>query len=187
MEIYYEPHKKRNREALFVSMLIEKFGITIIHTKRYSLPQKSEILDLSQVIQTLQNNIMSKKWLLLTSELKKLPSVIKVSLKTSEISCDVVVVKDEIPHFIEYHEKQHARLSDNRSRHIYDVDGNRISVPRFVQRFLRDIWRLKNLTPFFIVWDDKFQICGLHQFHLESLDGHEYSLDHKNYFSKFMI
>lgn len=75
-----------------------------------------------------------------------------------------MIVKDGKPYFIEYHEKQHYKLTDNRLKRVYTLSDEPIYVPRYVQRFLRDIWRIQNLHPLTIVWDDTFLKDGISEF-----------------------
>jgi hypothetical protein len=107
-----------------------------------------------------------------------LPAEVQVFLRPSQISCDVVTVQDGKPHYIEYHEKQHRTLSVNRPTCIYGVDGRVITVPRYVQRYLRDVWREQNLHPFTVMWDDKFARDGLAGFELTGAAFQEYQIIH---------
>ena len=61
---------------------------------------------------------------------------------------------------------------------IYDLKGNPIPVPRYLQRFLRDIWRWKFLSNYKIVWFDWFKVNPLFPIQeLISDENYEYSLE----------
>lgn len=157
MQLYYQPHKNRKKEAAFVQALKDQFQFDNIINKNYPMPDLSGNINISRIQQNLAaQRIIDGKWVLLSKHLESLPDVIKVFLKPSRISCDVVILKDGQPHFIEYHEKQHKTLSVNRPASIYALDGTPITVPRYVQRYLRDQWRLENLRPFTVIWDEYF-------------------------------
>jgi len=146
LELYYQPHKERKREAEFVQSLIAKHNIPTekIFTHTYALP--AEYADKSvlthEVIKYVKNSdLTDKRKQKLLIELAKLPPDVKVWRKGFKISCDVTLVKDGVPEFYEFHEEQHLRLTDSRPKKIYDTNRNIIIVPRFVQRYLRDYWR----------------------------------------------
>ena len=157
MEIYYQPHKARKREWEFVQSLIQKHNIPAekIFKHTYSLPIEyvEKTLNTADVIEYINNSDLSgKRKHKLLIELEKLPAEVKVWKKGFKISCDVTLVKNGLPEFYEFHEEQHWRLPGNRKSKIYDLNGNILIVPRFLQRYLRDCWRLKKLEPMHIIF-----------------------------------
>lgn len=74
----------------------------------------------------------------------------------SKISFDFTIKTNSDLFFFEFHEDQHKELKVNRQSKIFDIHGNEILVPRYLQRLLKDIWRWKNLSNYKIVWADWF-------------------------------
>ena len=94
---------------------------------------------------------------------RSVPADIRVATDPSAITFDFAVIDNGKPLLlVEVHEKQHRNLSVSRLRMIYDVNGWPISVPRFLQRTVRDIWRAKvaaiNSIPYLIVWFDRLNL-----------------------------
>jgi hypothetical protein len=72
------------------------------------------------------------------------PITIRVATVPEGISFDFAIIEDGKPLLlIELHEKQHRTLSVTRPALIYDEYGRPVEVPRFVQRIIRDVWRLQ--------------------------------------------
>ena len=164
MKIYYQPHKSRKREAAFVEALMNTLPITEILNRYYPLPSSlaNWTLDIAEILQSTNKLLLSdRKKVALIDELRQLPPTVKVVLDSNQISCDVVIVVDGMPHYFEFHEEQHRRLTITRSKKIYSIDDELITVPRYLQRFLRDIWRVRYLRPYMIVWSDWFEQNGL--------------------------
>lgn len=163
MQLYHQPHRSRKKEAAFVQALVEHFGIQEVISHNYPIPENlSGALFLTALSASLEAKMPAgKRWPMLLAELQRLPEQVMVFLTPSQISCDVVIVDESKPHYIEFHERQHRTLSIDRPRTIYDISGEAITVPRYVQRFLRDMWRAQNLHPFTIVWDDYFAAYDL--------------------------
>lgn len=162
MQLYYQPHRSRTKEAAFVQALVNHFSIQEVIPHNYPIPENfSGALSMEAQIVSLENNMPTgKRWPMLLTELQRLPAQVKVFLTPKQISCDVVIIDKNRPYYLEYHERQHRSLSIDRPRAIYGMSGEIITVPRYVQRFLRDMWRIENLSPFTIVWDDWFQQNG---------------------------
>jgi uncharacterized protein (DUF927 family) len=73
------------------------------------------------------------------------------------LSVDIVIEENGYITFVEFHEKQHYRLSDKRLRPIFSQQGERYEIPRFLQRLIKDIWRWENLSNYKIVWQNWFE------------------------------
>lgn len=114
------------------------------------------------------------------------PERIKIALNSKDISFDIVITSDEGTFYWEFHEKQHRALSDSRLKRIYNAENNEvISVPRYFQRLVRDVWRFQNFDPYTIVWQDWFiENCYTYKPQLQS-DLYEYSLQNCFSFSEF--
>ncbi|MGD0793823.1 MAG: hypothetical protein ABR920_18820 [Terriglobales bacterium] len=87
----------------------------------------------------------------------RLPAQIRVATKPSRISFDLVVEHDGRTYYWEFHEEQHRRLTVRRARPVYRPNGEELWVPRFLQRLVRDVWRVKTFPDFTIVWCDWFE------------------------------
>ncbi|MGD9488109.1 MAG: hypothetical protein AB7W47_08805 [Calditrichaceae bacterium] len=74
----------------------------------------------------------------------------------NKISFDFTIKIDSDLFFFELHEDQHKKLKVNRQSKIFDIQGNEIFVPRYLQRLLKDIWRWENLDNYKIIWADWF-------------------------------
>lgn len=189
MELYHLPHKSRKKEALFVSKIIEALNPTVIKSY-YPLPnslihRSVKTADIINWVDT--TKLTQKRRSTVTQELLRLPKEVKVALNTKQITCDVVILSDNIPHYFEYNEKQHSRLTVNRPSRVYAADDTEIIVPRFIQRLVRDVWRTLYLRPYNVVWDDYFAQHGLDDIDLLADGYNEYCLpDTTNfkYFSK---
>lgn len=105
----------------------------------------------------------------------------------SQISFDVTIVDEEgQPHFFEFHEEQHARMSVSRPAVVYDALGAPITVPRYIQRLYRDIWRLEHVRPFQVLWADWFDE-NWRTYRPALMPGvHEYALPGKPRFTTFL-
>lgn len=184
IRLYHKKHVRRRSENAFVDALKQRIGITEIVEEQYSLEDFKGTLEIASIIESLEMQPLKiKKAECLRRELRKLPDVIMLFLKPSQISCDVVVVKDHRPYFIEYHESQHYSLKDDRPKKVYTIEGDAVFVPRYVQRFLRDVWRMRNLHPFHVVSEKKFKKDGLIGFRLSQEKCTEYCLEKVRVFS----
>lgn len=161
MELYHQPHKSRTREAEFVQHLQKHLPIKKVETAYFALPPDlaTNTLNVRLIEQSTKSCALTeKKKAELLIILASLPDQIKVATTMKRITCDVVVVNDGRPFFFEFHEEQHRDLTVSRPKHIFSVSGEKIVVPRFAQRFLRDVWRGQYLCPFTVVWSDWFAI-----------------------------
>ena len=152
--------KSRARENRFVDFLVSAFGAE--HTDE---PWKFDESLLKCPVDTEEltyfvsadRSLTKKKREKALEALKPLPSQVRAFDKLTKINSDVVVVRDGIPYFWEFHEEQHRTLKDSRTKKLHCVDGSEIEVPRFLQRLVRDWWRMKYLNPLTIVWFDWFE------------------------------
>ncbi|PIR38565.1 MAG: hypothetical protein COV35_06490 [Alphaproteobacteria bacterium CG11_big_fil_rev_8_21_14_0_20_39_49] len=187
MELYHLPHKSRKKETLFVSKIIESLNPTV---RKSYYPLTESIINRSvktaDIINWLDTTKLSqKRRSKVTQELLRLPKEVKVALNTKQITCDVVIVSDNTPHYFEYNEKQHSRLTVNRPSKVYAADGTEIIVPRFIQRLVRDVWRTLYLKPYSVVWDDYFAQHGLDEIDLTADGYNEYCLHETTNFLYF--
>jgi hypothetical protein len=111
-------------------------------------------------------------------QVKGLPAQIRIATDVSRVSFDVVVQQAGHTFYWEFHEEQHRDLTVNRLQLIYGPDGHEYRVPRFLQRPIRDVWRIKTFPNVSVVWHDWFEgqgssytpamIHGFREYHLES-------------------
>ena len=125
MKLHYQPHKSRKREAVFIEALIDALPITEISTTCYPLSSSlaGRPLNINEILQSVDDLALSdKKKASLIQELEQLPSIVKVVLDSKQISCDVVIVSGGQPHYFEFHEEQHRRLTSQRPKKIFTMD-----------------------------------------------------------------
>ena len=164
LEIYYKPKRSVKREQAFADALIAALKPDQIIESYYPLSEElaHKCVEVAPIIKWAGDSELSQKMRSkLLPELRKLPKRIRVVIDTKLISCDVVVVKNGVPSYLEFHEQQHRNLRSARATKIYAEDGTPIVVPRFVQRLLRDVWRATHLRPFTAVWYDYFDLYGV--------------------------
>ena len=160
-KIYFKPHPKRNLEKEFFKYLT--FGERYEHiSENYSLPPSyiDKLIDTTQLKLAIDRNlqIKSHKKIDLISSLDTLPRKVRVAKSIKEVSVDFVIEENCNITFIEFHEKQHYRLSDKLLRLIFSVDYERLEIPRFLQRLIKDVWRWQYLPNFKIVWHNWFDL-----------------------------
>lgn len=88
-----------------------------------------------------------------------------------------MIVRGAKEFYLEFHEEQHVKLTDDRPKEVYDASGKGYRVPRFVQRLIRDVWRIQEFPNYTIVWHDWFAknrgmhvlwlADGFHEYHLQ--------------------
>lgn len=161
MEIYFKPHLKRIQEKIFFRFIAESISEFKHIESNFSLPSSliDGLLNRDEIIDLLEKDLLlpSKKISTCIDELKKLPNEIRIAEKIANISVDYVITSKQEIFFIEFHEKQHRSLSVDRLTPIFSKDLSEFRIPRFLQRLLRDIWRLKNLSNYKIIWWDWFE------------------------------
>jgi len=161
MILFHNFHSSHTKEHKFLKLILYQFPDIkhINQTFDLTLIDLDKHLDIRDIADSLRNDnhlpIRRKRQLL--EILDKIPHSIKIINSLSDITVDFTFEINNTYYFFELHEKQHKKLSNNRKSRIYSANGETIYVPRFVQRFLRDIWRFKNLPNYRIIWDDWFE------------------------------
>ncbi|MEW5869702.1 MAG: hypothetical protein AB1894_10540 [Chloroflexota bacterium] len=162
MEIYYVSYASRGREARFFEAFLP-LGAKPIYAN-YRLPAEllEQLVDRQALLDSLRydRKLSAGKRQRCIEILQTCPAQIKVALDVGRISCDIVVVAEGRPYYWEFHEEQHRKLSVDRPKQVYGADGRAVTVPRFVQRLVRDVWRAQYLRPYTIVWSDWFEVNG---------------------------
>lgn len=160
MNIFYKPHVKRNKEREFFQTLVSHFPHATHCKADYLIGAEylNQYVDRDQVITFVEQiqSIPNMKRDVLIETLANCPKNIKVAPYVQRIGFDIVLELNNAPYFFEFHEKQHRSLSVNRLQKIYSPKNIEYLVPRFVQRFVRDIWRMLYFRPYTIVWFDWF-------------------------------
>jgi len=160
-EIYFHKVINRHKEIAFFKYLSSHINEYKHINRNYVLNSYlvDKTIDIIQLISKLELNttLTNLKRSRLIGQLKLLPQSIKVIKSINDISVDFVIKSNDKLQFIEFHEKQHRNLSDKRPKLVFTNDFKEIEVPRFVQRFLKDYWRLENLSNYKIVWWDWFE------------------------------
>jgi hypothetical protein len=186
--IYWTPHKSRRREHEFVAWLHAYFGGELLN-ERFPLAPASlnYLLESSKLITWLDadHRLPLSRRKRCIEQLIGLPSHICVATKMSSVSFDVVIQRAGHTYYWEFHEEQHRNLKDDRPKAIFGPDGRNYDVPRYLQRLLRDIWKIKAFPNVNIVWEDWFASIGrsnppsmIHGFR-------EYHLEHRFSFKTF--
>lgn len=167
--IHNKPKSNQKAELLFQQYLLARLP-SYTHINETYLLSKQEFLNPFISVRKLEgllhrfDNMHQKKKDIVLNILAKLPEKVKAAEKHNLISIDFVLIDDnQTKHYIEFHEKQHRNLSVNRSTFIYDEYQNKYDIPRFVQRFLKDVWRFENLINYKIIWYDWFERNPSHQ------------------------
>ncbi|TVZ13951.1 hypothetical protein [Maribacter sp. MAR_2009_72] len=160
--IYNNAKNNQVRELSFLASLIKLFPDAEIIKESYNLPSSlaSKTLNVKKLIKTISKNhkLSASKKAKCIHELTLLPEEIKVVRSIAKISVDFVIIYQEKIHFIEFHEQQHKIDSNKTSRKVYSINNDEIIVPRYLQRLLRDIWRIEHLNNYQIVWYDWFEL-----------------------------
>lgn len=190
MEIYFKPHSSRIQEQLFFNS-IKKSITEANHIKEnFSLPKSliSELLKRDEIIALIECDSLlpKKKKNICLDEMKKLPKELRIAESIAKINVDYVITNGNENFYIEFHEKQHRYLSVNRPTPIFSNDLVEYRIPRFVQRFLRDIWRWKYLDNYKIIWFDWFEANPITKIDFTSNGKMELGLAGKFSFEKFL-
>lgn len=163
MNIYYRPHKSHKSEAVFFQTFRRQFPNANFPNENYRVEEDY-----------LEKHVHTPSLLAALSKDEHLPPAkrenchqclltcptnIKINHNPAYISFDIVITADGKTYYWEFHENQHRRLTVNRTSKIYNAKtGAAIIVPRYVQRLVRDIWRVQHFRPYTIVWKDWFEI-----------------------------
>lgn len=168
MDLYFKPHPERKKEIDFFEDLKKELGDVNHINENYKLPDYliNFYLDIPNIIQNLkkENRLSTLKKGRLLAVLSDLPIKVKVAEKISNVTVDFVLKNQNEITFVEFHEKQHRNISVSRLVPIFTPDNRRIEIPRYSQRFLKDIWRLEFLPNYKIVWWDWYAKNGIKEF-----------------------
>ena len=160
--IYHKPHRARKSEASFVQALQHQFPQARYCAENYPIESSylHKYVHTAQLLAAIErdNGLPAKQRSHCIALLNDCPPELQVAHDPARISFDVVMTSDDDIYYWEYHENQHRRLTVARPRYIYDAaTGVAITVPRYLQRLVRDIWRLQYFRPYTIVWKDWFE------------------------------
>jgi hypothetical protein len=163
MRIFHQPHQNRQRENEFVQFLAGHFsgrfcGPIVNAPYGFHAAALNYLVSTRYLVAALESDLclhQSKRQQCIDL-LRALPAQIRVALAASRISIDVVVEQDRQQYCWEFHEEQHRELTINRPCLVYGPNGEEMRVPRFLQRLIRDVWRVLALPAVTIVWCDWF-------------------------------
>jgi len=158
--IYNQAKSNQKKELSFRSSLLDYFPNPQLYEETYYLPDNlaSKTLAPLEIAKRIQKNSelsLQKKGKCIR-ELIQLPKEVKVITSTSQITVDFTIINGSTIKYIEFHESQHSKLSVSRASNVYTINDEVIKVPRYIQRLLRDIWRLEYIPNYTIVWHDWF-------------------------------
>jgi len=168
MNVYFKPAANRKKEMSFFNQLNKKLGGVNHICQNYKFP--NSMLDFHLNIPSITQKLKKEKKLSalkkdrLLDVLSQLPNTVKVAENISNVSVDFAIENNDTITFIEFHEQQHRNISDARIKPIFTPDNRRIEIPRYSQRFLKDIWRVEFLKNYKIVWWDWFEKNGINEF-----------------------
>lgn len=188
-KIYWAPHKSRAREEAFVRHLTTHLGGELVLERFNLAPAALDcLLHKSEILACLEKDTLLsavKRRRCIDEISSKLSAEIRIATDVSRVSFDAVIQQSGHTFYWEFHEKQHRGLTVDRPQAVYGANGEAYLVPRYVQRFLRDIWRIKAFPNLSIVWEDWFE--KHRQAYKPCLDHgfHEYHLPEKFSFEEF--
>lgn len=163
IQIYYKTHKQREKEKLFFTSICDEL-VSPIHVNEKYLVQEEDInnyLYTKHIITCLEHDkYLGKRKTEGIEILKTLPDKLKISQNSRNISFDIVIVNNNMEFYYEFHEKQHYSLKSKICSPIYDDKNNEYRIPRYLQRLLRDIWRVQYFPSLKIIWWDYFNEYG---------------------------
>jgi hypothetical protein len=159
IQIFHESHRSRGRENAFGRFLADCLGAVLVD-KHFEVPHKAletpintrELLDWLRTDRRLPPK-KRQECIDLTSGL---PRWIRIAIGSWQASFDFVVQQGDRCYCWEFHEVQHRNLAVDRPAYVYGQNGRALRVPRFLQRLIRDVWRLKTFPDLTIVWVDWF-------------------------------
>jgi hypothetical protein len=151
--LYYAPNSQTHRQSAFFYAFGRTFKKTCVVWEPYRLGEAdiAGIIETHKVVDWLKdaNGVGAKAKEKCLSALAQCPDQVRVALEPSQISFDVTAVDENgQPYFFEFHEEQHTKMTVDRPAVIYDIQGAPVTVPRFLQRLYRDLWRLTYVRPF---------------------------------------
>jgi len=190
MKIFCCPNTKRIHEAAFFSVLKKQYPEAEVINENYSTDSAylDKLIDRDDLISKLRADLLlpEKRRLGCISILETLPPHIKIANNVSRVSFDLVVRSDNITYYLEFHEEQHRKLKEKRCKSVFTPQGNRLLVPRYLQRLIRDVWRAIYFRPFTIVWWDWFTVQA-NDYRPQLLeDYHEFVLEGQFSFRAFL-
>lgn len=158
--VFHTPHRTRVKEARFAFLLCERLGATYVK-ERFQTPASflkvsingrslAAVLDKHAALPKTRRQRCVKY-------LQRLPDELYVATEATDVSFDLIVEDDGRLYFWEFHEEQHRNLKDARPRTVYDAKGKPHIVPRYLQRLVRDLWRIQSATDLTVVWWDWFE------------------------------
>lgn len=164
VNVIHAPHINRIREARFREALLTSLPGSVLETRCFRPEAKSLscLVDRDQLLRQLATDtrLPTRRRVSLMDELRNLPEQIRIACNPNQVSFDFAMVKSGKTFLIEFHEEQHRNLKDNRQKKVYSKDEKEFTVPRFVQRFLKDVWRIQTMPNVSIVWFDWFAQYG---------------------------
>ena len=160
--IYHRPDRAAQSEAAFVQAVQQHFPCADYCAENYqiSLSYLDKYVQREQLLAALDRDtrLPARRRGQCRAILADCPPALRVAHDPGRISFGMVITADGETYYWEYHEDQHRRLTVTRPQKIYDAaTGKAIAVPRFLQRLVRDIWRLRYFRPYTVVWKDWFE------------------------------
>lgn len=188
IRIYNKPHKSRAREAAFCTDLVSELR-AVRMPQDYPLPISSirRPVNREALVSWLKADrcLPAVRRQRCIDALQDLPMELVVALDPARISVDIAILVGSEEYFIEFHEEQHAKLTVDRPRSVFDASGRQYRVPRFVQRLVRDVLRVQNLRNYAVVWHDWYEDNGIEAFEPLARGYREYALPGTVSFSRF--
>lgn len=187
--IYYNLHQNHKRELNFFNRFIEHLPDSKIVENNYEVDDSylDKYVDTLKLITCLQVDTLLPKTRRkrCIDILKDCPTKIKIALKSSRVTFDIVVEENEKIFYWEFHEEQHKKMSNSQTKKVFSPEGLPVNVPRYLQRLVRDVWRVIYFRPYTIVWSDFFY-TNMTQFNPSLRSGfHEFYNSDKFSFYKF--
>lgn len=188
--LYYKPHKSRLREAVFVEHLKNHFPTAkVIHENAAINPKYLDLfVDRDELLAALEKDrlLPPRAKQKCIEALYTCPAKLKVAREATRVSFDTIIEKEGKRYYWEFHEKQYKDLAVPRIKDVFTPSGESVKVPRYLQRLVRDVWRMKHFQPYTIVWHDWFD-QNYHSYKPSLRDGlHEFSMPSKFSFKNFL-
>ncbi|OMP29694.1 hypothetical protein [Mangrovimonas sp. DI 80] len=162
--IYNNVRSNQLKELSFLNWLCNNLDAPEVIKEHFPLNDSlaSKTLKPLEIAKKIQKNhfIPLKKKANCIRTLLQLPKEIRLVSSIKGITVDFAIVSNGQVQFIEFHEKQHRSLSNQKPSNVYTLEGDIIKVPRYLQRLLRDIWRMKYLPNYKVVWYDWFELSN---------------------------
>lgn len=163
MKLYHSFNIRNKQEHVFLEFILKKIPEIEYLKENYRLEKNKydSSVNIAPIIESLRNDkYLPKKrkqnCIDVLQQLKLKHEKVVVFESENKISFDFTIKTNSDLFFFEFHEGQHKKLKVNRQSKIFDIQGNEIFIPRYLQRLLKDIWRWQNLSNYKIVWADWF-------------------------------